>query len=173
MKARKKPVVIDFIYVEIGYKNLDEIIEFVGQKNLMPIERRPDYVLQIKTLEGNHNVSYGDIIIKVNKVEVLDDLRHSNFRIRGVQLLIGYVDMYASVKLNLSVSISSGSKVQSEVIGRSDTVGKTIISPLLQFRSMMTRRLDWAVFDACKDSIEDIAKRLKTENAERRIRNAT
>jgi hypothetical protein len=69
MKYRKKPVVVEAILVEIGYKNIRDIMEFVGSGNLCPIERRPDYVLKIKTLEGNMAVSYGDYIIKGIKGE--------------------------------------------------------------------------------------------------------
>jgi hypothetical protein len=68
MKYRKKPVIVEAILVQPQYKNLDEIIDFVGD-SLHPIERRPDYVLKIKTLEGDHNVSYGDFIIKGIKGE--------------------------------------------------------------------------------------------------------
>lgn len=64
MKYQKKPVVVEAIIVEQGYRNLKEIADFVGSKNLCPIERRPDYVLKIKTLEGDMEVSYGDYIIK-------------------------------------------------------------------------------------------------------------
>lgn len=63
-KYSKKPVVIEALIVEQGYHNLDEIIAFVGAENVCPIERRPDYVLKIKTLEGDMAVSFGDYIIK-------------------------------------------------------------------------------------------------------------
>lgn len=64
MKFRKKPIEIEAILVEISYKNLDEIISFVGSDNICPIERRPNYTLKIKTLEGNMAVNYGDWIIR-------------------------------------------------------------------------------------------------------------
>lgn len=63
-KYRKKPVVIEAMLVEVGYKNLEDIIAFVGKENVNPIERRPDYILKIKTFEGDMTVSYGDYIIK-------------------------------------------------------------------------------------------------------------
>lgn len=66
---KKKPVIINALLVEQGYKNLAEIINFVGEKNVCPVERRPDYVLRIKTLEGEMNVGYGDYIIKGVKGE--------------------------------------------------------------------------------------------------------
>lgn len=69
MQFRKKPVVIEAIQVEAGYRNLQDIIAFVGEENLCPIERRPDYILKIKTLEGDMAVSFGDWIIKGVKGE--------------------------------------------------------------------------------------------------------
>lgn len=66
---QKKPVVIDALLVEPYYRNIKEIVEFVGSSNLTPIERRPDYILKIKTLEGDMSVSYGDYIIKGVKGE--------------------------------------------------------------------------------------------------------
>lgn len=64
MKFRKKPVEVEALLVQPQYRNLEEIIAFVGDRNLCPIERRPDYVLKIKTLEGDMSVGYGDWIIK-------------------------------------------------------------------------------------------------------------
>lgn len=61
---RKKPVLVEVLLVEPYYRNLKEIIEFVGSNNVCPIERRPDYVLKISTLEGDMAVSFGDYIIK-------------------------------------------------------------------------------------------------------------
>ena len=69
MKYKTKPCEIEAIIVQSGYRNLTEIIAFVGGDNLCPIERRPNYVLKIKTLEGNMSVSYGDYIIKGLKGE--------------------------------------------------------------------------------------------------------
>ncbi len=69
MKYTKKPVEVEVILVQPQYRNLDEIISFVGADNLCPIERRPDYVLKIKTLEGDMAVGYGDFIIKGVKGE--------------------------------------------------------------------------------------------------------
>lgn len=63
-KYRKKPVVVEAMIVEVQYRNLQDIIDFVGKENVCPIERRPDYVLKIKTLEGDMSVNYGDYIIK-------------------------------------------------------------------------------------------------------------
>lgn len=63
-KYRKKPVVIDALLVEQGYRNLDDITDFIGIDNLCPIERRPDYTLKIRTLEGDMAVTPGDYIIK-------------------------------------------------------------------------------------------------------------
>jgi hypothetical protein len=63
MKFRKKPIEVEAIFVEPYYRNLEEIIHFVGD-DVCPIERRPDYVLKIKTLEGDMAVSGGDWIIK-------------------------------------------------------------------------------------------------------------
>lgn len=64
MKYKTKQVEIEAILVQPHYRNLDEIIAFVGSENLCPIERRPDYVLKIRTLEGDESVGYGDYIIK-------------------------------------------------------------------------------------------------------------
>lgn len=64
MKFIKKPVAVEALLVEPGYKNLEKIVEFVGADNLCPIERRPDYILKIKTLEGDMAVGFGDYIIK-------------------------------------------------------------------------------------------------------------
>ncbi len=63
-KYRKKPIVIEAIIVEVAYRNLSEIVDFVGNENLCPIERRPNYILKIKTSEGDMAVNYGDYIIK-------------------------------------------------------------------------------------------------------------
>lgn len=63
-RYRKRPVVIEAIKVKEYYRNLDEIVEFVGHENLCGIERRPDYELKIKTSEGDMVVKYGDYIIK-------------------------------------------------------------------------------------------------------------
>ncbi len=63
MKFRKRPVVIEAIRADFGYNNLDEIVKFVGD-SLCPIERRPDYKLKIKTLEGDMICNPGDWIIK-------------------------------------------------------------------------------------------------------------
>ena len=64
MKYKTKLVEIEAIIVQAGYRNLTEIIAFVGEDNICPIERHPNYILKIKTLEGNMSVSYGDYIIK-------------------------------------------------------------------------------------------------------------
>ena len=64
LRYRTKNVEIEAIIVQVGYRNLTEIIAFVGEDNLCPIERHPNYILKIKTLEGNMSVSYGDYIIK-------------------------------------------------------------------------------------------------------------
>lgn len=66
MKYRNKPKVIDAI--QWTGKNLEEISNFVGD-SLMPIERRPDYDLHIKTLEGIHRADKYDWIIKGIKGE--------------------------------------------------------------------------------------------------------
>ena len=66
MKYRSKPTIKEAI-VWTG-KNLEEVSNFVGD-SLMPIERRPDYELKIKTLEGEHVVSRGDYIVKGVKGE--------------------------------------------------------------------------------------------------------
>ena len=66
MKYKKKPVEIEAI--QWTGKNLDEVIAFVGD-SLEPIERRPDYDLKIKTLEGVHICSKFDFIIKGVKGE--------------------------------------------------------------------------------------------------------
>lgn len=68
-KYRKKLRIIEAIKAEHGYKNLKEIIAFVGKENVCPIERRMDYTLKIKTLEGNMEVREGDYIIKGIKGE--------------------------------------------------------------------------------------------------------
>lgn len=64
MKFRKKQVTVDAILIAIGYKNVPEIIEFVGEENICPIERRMDYTLKIKTAEGIMNALPGYWIIK-------------------------------------------------------------------------------------------------------------
>ncbi len=69
MKFRKKPVEVDALLVQQGYRNLQDIIVFVGADNLCPIERRPDYVLKIKTLEGDMAIRWGDYIIRGVKGE--------------------------------------------------------------------------------------------------------
>jgi len=66
MKYKSKPKVIDAI--QWTGKNLEEIINFVGE-SLMPIERRMDYDLKIKTLEGVHTADRFDYIIKGIKGE--------------------------------------------------------------------------------------------------------
>ena len=62
MKYRKKPVVIEA--VRWTGRNLQEIIDFCGSENIGPIERRIDFDLIIKTLEGDHKALRGDWIIK-------------------------------------------------------------------------------------------------------------
>lgn len=62
-------MVVYALQVDVGYRNLQDIIAFVGEQNLCPIERRPDYVLKIKTLEGDMAVGFGDYIIKGVKGE--------------------------------------------------------------------------------------------------------
>ena len=69
MKYKTKPCEVEAIIAQVGYRNLTEIIAFVGEDNLCPIERRPNYVLKIKTLEGDMSVSYGDYIIRGLKGE--------------------------------------------------------------------------------------------------------
>lgn len=59
----KKPVMVQALWVLDGYRNLKAIIDFVGS-NLYPIERRPDYVLKIQTIEGPMPVKPGEWIIK-------------------------------------------------------------------------------------------------------------
>ena len=61
-KYRKRPVVIEA--VQWTGRNLREIFAFCGQENIAPIERRPDYDLKIKTLEGVLKADRGDYIIK-------------------------------------------------------------------------------------------------------------
>jgi hypothetical protein len=62
-KYRKKPVVVEAMQADFGYRNLKDIIEFAGAA-IRPIERRPDYKLKIQTLEGVMAVQPGDYIIK-------------------------------------------------------------------------------------------------------------
>ncbi len=62
MKYRRIPLVFDV--VQWTGKNTNEVIDFVGPSNIGPIERRIDYTLIIKTLEGNHRAMAGDYIIK-------------------------------------------------------------------------------------------------------------
>jgi len=72
-KYRIKPIE----YEAIQYKrhNLDEIIKFCGKKNICPIERRPDYILRIKTYEGERPVFVNQYVIKdnKNKISIMDD----------------------------------------------------------------------------------------------------
>jgi len=69
MKYKTKPCEVEAIVAQSGYSNLNEILAFVGEDNLCPIERNPNYILKIKTLEGNMSISYGDYIIKGLKGE--------------------------------------------------------------------------------------------------------
>ena len=62
MKYRRIPLVFDVVRWTGG--NLEEVIAFVGPNNIGPIERRIDYSLIIKTLEGDHRAIRGDYIIK-------------------------------------------------------------------------------------------------------------
>lgn len=64
LKFYKKPVQVEALWVLDGYRNLKAIVDFVGAANLCPIERRPDYTLKIKTLEGPVPVHPGEWIIK-------------------------------------------------------------------------------------------------------------
>jgi hypothetical protein len=66
MKYRTKPTIKEAI--QWTGKNLDEVIAFTGD-SLMPIERRPDYDLKIKTLEGVMIADKFDWIIKGVKGE--------------------------------------------------------------------------------------------------------
>lgn len=68
-KYRKKPVIVDAIQVRAYYRNLEEIIDFVGKENLCPIPRTMNYTLKIKTLEGDMSVQFEDYIIKGVKGE--------------------------------------------------------------------------------------------------------
>jgi hypothetical protein len=64
LTAQKRPIKVQALLVQPSYRNLEEIMEFVGKENLCPIERHPGYILKIKTLEGDMSVGYGDYIIK-------------------------------------------------------------------------------------------------------------
>lgn len=66
MKYRSKQVIKEAI--QWTGKNVDEVFNFVGS-SLEPIERRPDYDLKIKTLEGVMKVNINDFIIKGLKGE--------------------------------------------------------------------------------------------------------
>lgn len=66
MKFISKPKIIEA--VQWTGKNLEEISSFVGD-SLMPIERRPDYDLKIKTLEGVMIADKFDFILKGIKGE--------------------------------------------------------------------------------------------------------
>lgn len=66
MKYISKPKTIEAI--QWTGKNIEEISSFVGD-SLMPIERRPDYDLKIKTLEGVMVADKFDFIIKGIKGE--------------------------------------------------------------------------------------------------------
>ena len=70
MKFRKRPIVVEAILVLPQYRNLREIITFAGEQNICPIERRPDYVLKIRTSEGERPVYFGDWIVKNPKGDI-------------------------------------------------------------------------------------------------------
>jgi len=69
MKYKIKPLKIEAI--QYKGKNLDEIIKFVGSENVMPIERRPDYILKIKTKEGIKPIFINHYIAKNEDQEIL------------------------------------------------------------------------------------------------------
>lgn len=58
MRATKKPVTVDFI--EWKGNNLYDVVCFAGRKDIL--RTHPDLI--IKTLEGQHIASVGDMIIK-------------------------------------------------------------------------------------------------------------
>ncbi len=64
MKYRSRPVVIDALLVQARYKNLSEITEFVGAENVLPIPRHLNYILRIKTAQGERSISWYDYIVK-------------------------------------------------------------------------------------------------------------
>lgn len=63
-KYRKKPVVIEA--AQWNGMNTQEIKDFVGDA-LGPLERRPDYDLTIRTLEGDHKALRNDYTKEVCK----------------------------------------------------------------------------------------------------------
>lgn len=62
MKYRKKPVVIEA--VQWSGNNLNEILDFMKDKQPNYYEDDEQKLLTIQTLEGNMIASYGDYIIK-------------------------------------------------------------------------------------------------------------
>ena len=79
-KYRKKPVVIEAIQLVGHRKDIKEILEFMGQKvkieSQVCNDKFDDYVnivrengMTIQTLEGKHQASIGDYIIKGVKGE--------------------------------------------------------------------------------------------------------
>lgn len=79
-KYRKKPVVIEAIKLTGDRQNVKEILEFMGQKvntdSRIVCDKFDDYVeivkkngITIQTLEGKHQASLGDYVIKGVKGE--------------------------------------------------------------------------------------------------------
>lgn len=74
MKARKRPVVIEYVKWDGTHKSTKEVLRFMGQKvtdDEATQKRFDEYVsicrdkgLGIRTLEGTMNASVGDFIIK-------------------------------------------------------------------------------------------------------------
>lgn len=62
MKYRKKPVVIEAIQWDGA--NLEEIKEFVRESLIYDEKGFPHVNMKIKTLEGDHECTKGDFIIK-------------------------------------------------------------------------------------------------------------
>lgn len=114
------------------------------------------YFKSVRVVTDAGLVTSGDVVIKVKKCEVLQNLSDTDFRIRGLQLAFGYVNMKAAVELEIEVSMPDSSNIELTTVGRSNPIGKTVISPLLQFRKMMSKQLDEAVQNACLRTIKNI-----------------
>lgn len=62
MKYRKKPVIIEA--VQWNGDNIKEISSFINSRSFTFVSGEPYDALIIHTLEGNHNATVGDYIIK-------------------------------------------------------------------------------------------------------------
>lgn len=105
----------------------------------------------------------GDVVIKVRGCTVLQGLEDTTWRIRGLQMVGGRVDMVASVELDLDISgdrVSHTLRGTMKTKGRSTGIGEVRAFPVPQFRTMMTGQLESAVQKACIDTFKQLADAL-------------